>query len=378
MKLLLIGTDRNLFDPESPVRKRVAKYGALAEEIHIVVFALRRAHYEDEQIAENVFVHSTSSWSRLMYLPDAWVLGRAIMRGNPNEWLISVQDPFESGVVGYALALSEGVPLHVQLHTDPFSPEWRRSSLANGIRYAIGMFLLRIADGVRVVSERVRAGVLALGVPKERITVVPIRVETAVMPVRSDLSLSYPGYAKFVLSVGRLEREKNYPLLLRAFRDVRKVHEDALLLIIGSGREHRRLAALAEQLRIDEHVVFLPWSHDVSLYMRGADCYVQPSLYEGWGMAVIEAMAAGTLVVMTDVGCAGEVVIHETSGLVVPPDDYVALADAISRVLGDHGLRERLRAGAYDALAKLPSAEQTLNLYRESWEKAMKRRGVKS
>jgi glycosyltransferase involved in cell wall biosynthesis len=378
MKLLIIGTDRNLFDPESAVRARAVRYSTLVDEMHIIVYTLRRAHHESERIAENVYIHPTASWSKLLYLPDAWVLGRSILRGNSSDWVVSVQDPFESGLAGYALSLTESAPFHVQLHTDLFSPEWRSASLLNAIRYVIGLFLLRAADGIRVVSERVKKGVRLLGVSDDRITVVPIYVETGGVAERTDLTRSYPGYGKFVLSVGRFEWEKNFPSLLRAFKDVRKSHQDALLIIIGTGREHQRLTSIAEWLGVDEHVRFLPWSHDVSVYLRGAHCYVQPSLYEGWGMAVIEALAAGTPVVMTDVGCAGEVVKDGSSGLVVPVNDHVALGDAVSRVLGDHGLAERLRAGAYESLEKLPDLSRSLELYKESWENAMRQAGVKS
>lgn len=378
MKLLLIGTDRNLFDPNSAVRRRAAGYGALVEEIRIVVFTLRNAYRESERIAENVYVHPTASRSKLCYLPDAWSLARSIVRDREGEWLVSTQDPFECGLVGYALALSEGLPLHIQLHTDPFSVKWRRSSFFNALRFWVGMFLLPRADGVRVVSERVRRGVLALGVPEDRVTVVPVRSDLPTMIERTDLSFLRPGYGKYVLSVGRLEREKDFASLLRAFREVKKIHGDALLIIIGSGREHRRLVTLSERLGIAADVAFLPWSHDISAYFRGADCYVQSSLYEGWGMAVVEAMASGTPVVMTDVGCAGELVVDETSGLVVPVGDHRSLAAAISRILGDRGLSDRLRSGAFDALRGLPSPERTLSLYRKSWEKAIEARKVKS
>jgi glycosyltransferase involved in cell wall biosynthesis len=373
MKLLIIGTDRKLFDPKSAVRQRIAGYGALAQEIHVIVYAQKRAHYKNEQISENVFVYPTSSLSRFFYLWDAWMLGRSIVRGRGKEWIVSAQDPFECGIVAYALARHLNLPLHLQVHTDPFSVAWRRASFVNVFWYVVGVFLLTRASAVRVVSERVRRGVVALGVPSERVTVVPIYVHTTMPAGRTNLSEDYPGYHSFILSVGRLEREKNFSSLLQAFRDVHKRREDTMLILIGSGKEERHLMSLSEQLGIASHVTFLPWSHDVSRYLRGADCYVQPSLYEGWGMAVIEAMAAGAPVVMTDVGCAGEIVIHEKSGLIVSVNDHVALANAILRILEDRALSDRLRSGAYDAIRQLPSAERTLELYKESWEKAIKK-----
>ncbi len=371
MKLLVIGSDRNVFDPESAVRKRLVEQGAMVDEMHIIVFSLRKAHYVDERISDNAFIHPTDSWSKIFYLFDAWRIGIKIIPQGTDDWVISVQDPFESGIVGYVLALTRGQAFHIQLHTDPFSPFWRHASFLNTIRFSIGMFLLTRADGIRIVSNRIKQSVVGLGVLERKLTVVPIFTETALREgEKTDLHQEYPGYTEIILSVGRLEPEKDFALLLRAFQEVRKTYERSLLIIVGNGSQRTRLVALSEWLGIDEHVRFLPWSHDVIGYYKTADCYVQPSLYEGWGLAVIEAMSAGAPIVMTDVGCAGEVVVNEESGLVVPAGNADALADAISRILGDHGLRERLKEGAHKSLERLPDKRRTYDFYKKSWDKA--------
>jgi glycosyltransferase involved in cell wall biosynthesis len=170
--------------------------------------------------------------------------------------------------------------------------------------------------------------------------------------------------------MGRLQPEKNYRGLIRAFARVRKIHDDAMLLIVGSGPERDRLLSLARSLDLDECVKILPWARDVASYYKSCDLYVQPSLYEGWGLAVIEALASGAPVVMTDVGCAGEVVRNGETGMVVPPRNEQALADAVIRVLGDDTLRAAITTKAKEEVKKCVTKAETLRLYKASWEKA--------
>jgi glycosyltransferase involved in cell wall biosynthesis len=87
-------------------------------------------------------------------------------------------------------------------------------------------------------------------------------------------------------------------------------------------------------------------------------------------MAIVEAMAAGLPVVMTDVGCAGEIVRNEETGLVVPVDDEKALALAIMRLLEDTQLRTTLPSAGKEEVGKLATKDETLELYRRSWRRA--------
>jgi glycosyltransferase involved in cell wall biosynthesis len=287
---------------------------------------------------------------------------------------VSTQDPFETGVLGYLIARKFRLPLHLQLHTDPFSLEWRSEKFMNRSRYMIMLFLLRQASGIRVVSDRVFRSVRALGISEERITKVPIFVDVekflSAVPT-FDLHRSYPEFSRIVLSMGRLQPEKNYRGLIRAFARVRKIHDDAMLLIVGSGPERDRLLSLARSLDLDDCIKILPWARDVASYYKSCDVYVQPSLYEGWGLAVIEALASGAPVVMTDVGCSGEVVRNDETGLVVPPHREQELADAITRMLADDALRTAVVKNTKEEVKKCATKTETLRLYLLSWEKAL-------
>ncbi len=372
MKLLVIGTDRKLFEEGSPVRERLSAQAELVEAIHVIVFAKRQMHFVQTAVHDRLHLYPTNSRTRLHYLWDTFRIGRTILRER-GEWVVSAQDPFECGLVAYILAKFSRAALHVQLHTDPFSNTWKDLGMLNQLRSVVALLLLRRAHAVRVVSVRAERGVLAGGVDASRVTRVPIYVDVGkyLFAERAfDVHEAYPDYRRIILSAGRLEKEKDFATLLRAFAQLRKTYDDALLLIVGSGSEEERLRSLAEWLNVTDHVHFLPWSHDLISYYKSADLYVQPSQYEGWGMSIIEAMASGIPVVTTDVGCAGEVAVHDVSAIVVPPGDADALRDGMMRVLGSTDVAGALVSGARVAVERLATKAETMQLYKQSWETA--------
>lgn len=376
MKILMISTDRTIFEKDSPVRIRLSEQAALVSELHVIVLTPEGEQFKKFHEGKHLAVHPTSSSNKLAYLIDAYTLAKKILPkgAHKDKWLVSTQDPFETGMSGYLLTQKFRLPLHLQFHTDPFSLEWRSEKFLNRFRYMLMLFLVRRASGIRVVSDRVFHSVRALGIPEECITKVPIFVDVEMFinaKPAFDLHRSYPEFSRIILSMGRLQPEKNYRGLIRAFAQVRKIHDDALLLIVGSGPERDRLLSLARSLDLDNCVKILPWARDVASYYKTCDVYVQPSLYEGWGLAVIEALASGAPVVMTDVGCAGEVVRNGETGLVVPPRNEQALADAIIRVLGDTALCTVIIKNARAEVKKSVTKAETLRLYKESWEKAL-------
>lgn len=377
MRILMLSTDRSVFDTDASVRSRLMEQGSLVTALHVIVLTGKDEKWKTLHLGKHVTVYPTLSAGKYAYIVDAYRIGvRILTEGRKqNDWLITTQDPFELGAVGYTLARRFHLPIHLQLHTDPWSDAWRKERFFNRLRFALALFLLKHADGIRVVSERVRAHVRSLGIPEERITKVPIYVDVKYFVQAKpafDLHHSYPNFSRIVLSIGRLQPEKNYHGLIRAFARVHKEHDDTLLLIVGSGPERERLLFLVRSFALEDCVKILPWARDVATYDKTCDVYVQPSLYEGWGLAVIEAMASGAPVVMTDVGCAGEIVRSEETGIVVPVGDEQALAYALGRLLTHHEFALTLAANGNREVKKLATKAETLMLYKASWEKAVR------
>lgn len=147
---------------------------------------------------------------------------------------------------------------------------------------------------------------------------------------------SRPG--RLVGAIGRIERQKGFDVLIRALSDL----EDASLILVGDGSERPALEALARSVGVADRVVWVGWNEDARSYLTSWDVFVLPSRFEGFPLALLEAMLARSAVVATDVGSVAEAVLDGETGLLVPPDDPNALERAIERLLADAALRRRL------------------------------------
>jgi glycosyltransferase involved in cell wall biosynthesis len=139
-------------------------------------------------------------------------------------------------------------------------------------------------------------------------------------------------------TVGRLEPQKGFDVFLRALQDV----PQASVVIVGDGEQRDELHALADRLGIQERIHWIGWRDDRRSYLPWFDVFVLPSRFEGFPLALLEALLAQKAVVATDVGSVAEAVLPEQTGLLVPSEDPAALGVAIGRLLRDDELRHRL------------------------------------
>ncbi|KAE8757891.1 glycosyltransferase [Paraburkholderia madseniana] len=149
----------------------------------------------------------------------------------------------------------------------------------------------------------------------------------------------------FIVSVARLdEGQKDHKTLLRAYAQVRKGGRcEAVLVLIGEGRDRRELEQLADELGIGASVHFLGFCANPPPYIRQAKLLVLSSRYEGFGMVLGEAMALGTPVLSADCPTGPRDLLEGgKAGLLVPPGDVDAMAHAIERLLKDTELRQSL------------------------------------
>jgi glycosyltransferase involved in cell wall biosynthesis len=198
----------------------------------------------------------------------------------------------------------------------------------------------RWADAITCCSEAVRQFVLAHinGQASKLVTihngVDPDAFRSPRTAGRGELMLRDGGLV--VGTVCRLdEPKKGLAVLLHALSDLAK--RDGLpawqCLVVGEGPARGSLLALAAQLSLSDRVVFAGMRHDVAPVLSAMDLFVCPSLYEGFGIAIVEAMAAGRPVIASAVGGIPEIVVREDTGLLVPPGDARALAGAIASLL---------------------------------------------
>jgi len=155
-------------------------------------------------------------------------------------------------------------------------------------------------------------------------------------------------------TVGRLIDIKGHRYLLDAWVKIVKIYDTALLLVIGEGPLYYKLQSQAKQLGIENHVKLCGWRPrtEISGLLGCFDVFVLPSLIEGFGIAILEAMATGVPVVATDVGGLPEIIQDRVTGLLVPPRDADSLEKAILEVLRSSDLHRKLVKSARHQVEK--------------------------
>ena len=162
--------------------------------------------------------------------------------------------------------------------------------------------------------------------------------------IRSSLGIDPGGVV--VGTLGRLTAIKGHTGLIEAFSGVRARREDAWLLVVGDGEERAALEAQARALGIGERTVFAGWRDDIAGALAAMDVFAFPSINEGMGKALVEAMYSGLPCVAADVGGIPELIGHEQEGLLIPAATPAALTDGILRLLSNEDERARFGAAA--------------------------------
>jgi glycosyltransferase involved in cell wall biosynthesis len=157
--------------------------------------------------------------------------------------------------------------------------------------------------------------------------------------------------SKIVIAAGRLYWQKGFDLLIPAFAQVAAVHPDWRLRIFGTGPKQERLQTQIDELGMSEHIRLMGRSDTFDQELRASSIYALSSRFEGLPMVMIEAMAHCLPVVSFDCPTGpADVITHEVDGLLVPPGDVDALAQALIRAIEDPDLRKRLGAAARETV----------------------------
>ena len=187
-----------------------------------------------------------------------------------------------------------------------------------------------------------------------------ITLPVARLPIRKSLGL--PEDAFLVCAAGRLSIEKGQLYLLRAVHALVGRIPKLQVLLLGEGAERKRLEQEVAQLGLQNCVRFVGFVHDVRPWIQAADVLVNPSLSEGVPNVVLEAMALGTPVVATSVGGVPNLLRDLDSGLIVPPADTAALANAVHVVFACPDVRVRLARNAQARAQDFSPAKQDQRL----------------
>ena len=212
--------------------------------------------------------------------------------------------------------------------------------------------------------------VSAAGIPDDRIAVIHSGVETE--SVQATGEILAPHRAPVVGTAGPLEAAKGLRFFVDSIPAVLNAHPQTEFLIAGAGPEERALRSRVKDLGAAEHVTFVPNVLELSSSLAAMDIFVLPSLRQGLGTIMLEAMLRGRPVIATSAGGVQQVVSDGRTGLFVPPRDSAAMATRINELLADP-LRARAigQSARKYVLEEFPAdrmVQQTANLYRDVLE----------
>ena len=362
MKVLSLGLDSSIVDKQSDLARRVLDYGALTEKYIVIIPAAKN---EQIDLSDKVEIFTVGGCGKFLKLFRIYNLAKKILRQEKFD-VISVQDIYYLALAAVILAQKNKIGLEFQVHG------WEKFY---GLRRVLAGFVLRRANAIRAVSQRLKKQLVEkFNLAEEKITVVPIFTDINIGRLKDNGKKDKS--RQVFLAVGRLVPIKNITLQIEAMAEITKKYSNAELWVVGDGPEFNNLKIKIKKLKLEESVKLLgqKTKEELNEIYSQADVFILTSDLEGWGLAVIEAASYGLPIIMTDVGCAGEVIKNNESGIVVPIGGKLSLIQAMETLLRDEALRQRIGEGARQAVEALPSKQETVNLYLASWRKAMDRK----
>lgn len=347
LRILNIGIDRDiLHSGEAQDRQRIYAQALPASISHIVKSSPDTSSAIID-MGENLvaFPCPVRHWS--LFVPAAIRRGSEILRKQRFD-IIQAQEPFVSGVAAAWLSRRFGIPLVVGVFSDEIdNPVWVRAHIVNRVANIVGKRVLKAAAAVRCDSLSVARKVASSG--QKNVQYVPFLITHAdqflesqvpAQGIRAQLLQGRAG--PLLLTVARLEPEKNIELSLRSFAEVLKRFPGAAFAIVGDGGCRPRLEALAQEVGAGR-VRFLGRvaNADIPAFYQAADLTLLSSTRESAARVLFESLLAGTPVLTTNTAGSNDVIQNEETGKVVAVGDDAAFASALLDLCAD---TDRLKA----------------------------------
>lgn len=270
---------------------------------------------------------------------------------------------FHANLVGRIIGKMAGVKFIIStIHSDNFGGR---------LRY----LLLKITDFLNnltvVVSQKIKDDLTEKRiVPNKKIMVIYNGVKESedivsnedIYKIKKDLSIE--NNSPIILSIGRLHEVKGHIYLIRAIKILVEKNPNLKLLIIGNGPERKKLKDESTKLGLSNYILFLGEIRETVPYYKLANFFVLPSINEGFGLSVVEAMSDKLLVIASNVGGIPEIIKDSVNGFLVEPGNPIKLAEVISNIiLKDNSDKEKITENAYNNFKSNFSLEIMLDKY---------------
>jgi len=341
LKILTINLDYTLA-MDSPdfgdAQERNIDYGKYVEKIISITHSRKKMGLKKKILSDQVEIYPTSSTNPIFFIFDALKLSREIFFDHKID-LVLTQDPFITGLVGWLIKKRHKCKYLIHFHGDFWENKyWLREKWYNFILLLLSKFLVKRADGIKVVSFGIKEKLIKSGIKKRKIRVIPTPVDLSkfiycspdkVRNLRKKVNENW----KTIINVGRNDPAKDYRTLLKVIKIVREKYGKLAFWQIGA------------KIKLDDNIIFGEnmklssigkISQDkLTNYYHASDIYVSSSRHESFGKVLIEAMAAGLPVVATATTGSKDIVQEGINGFLVPVGDSEALARKILFLLNN-------------------------------------------
>ncbi len=257
------------------------------------------------------------------------------------------------GFAGVLIKKARGKPLILTVHGSDLTVLGRSRLVQPVLKW-----IFKNTDQIIAVSSYMKSLLIELGVEAEKIRVIFNGVET---------HMQAKGDERRVVFIGALVWQKGVDILIEAFKEIKKKFNDIELVIVGDGAERQGLEALVERLGIG-NVEFRGYVEDLDPVFTARSVFVLPSRQEGFGIALLEAMARGVPVVGSKTGGILEIIRDGKNGFLFTAGNPTSLADAVIKILEKQDVRARLIKGGLETIKTFTwtqMAEETEDVYKE-------------
>ena len=321
----MISLDQKILDPHSQVSERMRSL----IDTDIIIPTVKNSELV---LSENVKAYGTGG-NKLNQFFRVIKLGRKLQAQNSYN-LITTQDPFMTALS--ALLIRKKELVEIQVHGDFFSSKYfKNSSFKNyGYYWLARLITLPRADKIRTVGERVKQSLVKF-CDAQKIKVRPVFFDAQKIQVhvpQKNLKKNFPGFRKYFLYVGRLEKEKNVAWLIKVFDQyLRDINSNDGLIIAGAGSQKIVLEKVVVKSQRTQSIKFTGWLTEPLDYLKTADCVLISSQAEGYGLVAMEAAALDTKLITTDVGVANYELPPSEKVMIIPVNDQAAFISALKK-----------------------------------------------
>ena len=374
----MISIDRTLLgaDYSGDVLERHKEYAEQAGKLDIIVFT--KQGFNKKKINQELTIYPTNSKTKFNYIFDAYEIAKRIYWPDKFD-LIVTQDPFLCGLAGWLIKKRFKTSLLVHFHGDFWKNKYwlfeRKRWWFNWFFLILSRFLVKKADGVRVVSSGIKDKLIKKGINENKIRVIPTPVDlekfvrcdpVKVKKLRKGDHLG----RKVLINVGRKDPSKDYKMLYKAISLVYQDYKKLAFWQIGSNDY------LPGKIKADENLISTSVNkinqEELSDYYHASDIYISSSCSESLGKVLIEAMAAGLPVVATETTGSKEIVKDGENGFLVPIGDSESLAKKILFLLNNPEKAEQMGKKGQQMVKKRFEQQKIIKQIIKFWKELSK------